>query len=156
MSESTVVKKSMWGWGMFALYGGFVLFILGIVFLCTLQDIHLVTPEYYEKELAYQGQIDRINRTSALGTPLAITYDRLDQQIEIEYPGSLDLNTLAGSLTLFRPSNARYDQTFPVQADAFGRQFINSEKLMPGLWKVKIDWQVAGEEYYSEEIVIVE
>ena len=156
MTDTTIAKKSLWGWGMFALYGGFVLFILGIVVVCTMQDIHLVTPEYYEKELAYQGQIDKLNRTDALAVKPLISFDRLDRQIEIEYPNGLDLTSLAGSLTLFRPSNARYDQTFAVQADQFGRQYIAADKLMPGLWKVKIDWRVADEEYYSEDIVIVE
>jgi len=150
----TTIKKSYWGWGMFVLYGGFVLFMLGIVFVCSMQDIHLVTPDYYEKELAYQGQIDKINRTNSLATPVVVAYDRLDRQIAIEYPSHL--GSLSGNLTLFRPSNARYEQTFPVQVDDFSRQYLNAEKLMPGLWKVKIDWQAGGEEYYTENIVVVE
>lgn len=150
------VKKSGWGWGMFGLYGGFVVFILAIVVFCSLQDIQLVTDNYYEQELVYQQQIDRINRTNALSSPLAIAFDKLDQQIEIAFPGDQDLTALGGTITLFRPSNARYDQQLAVQIDDFGRQYIPTDKLMPGLWKVKVDWKIGEREYYSEDIVVVE
>ena len=150
------IRKSKWGWGMFGLYGGFVVFILAIVFFCAMQDIQLVANDYYEQELVYQGQIDKVNRTGALSTALTVVYDKLDQQIEIAFPTDLDLSTLNGTVTLFRPSNARYDQTLAVQVDDFGRQFIETDKLMPGLWKVKIDWQVGEAEYYSEDMVVIE
>lgn len=141
---------------MFGLYGGFVLFILAIVFFCAMQDIQLVTSDYYEQELVYQGQIDKVNRTRALASGLVMTYDKLDNQIELSFPTDLDLAALAGRVTLFRPSNSRYDQTQPVQVDDFGRQFLDTEKLMRGLWRVKIDWRVGETEYYSEELIIVE
>jgi hypothetical protein len=150
------LNKSGWGWGMFGLYGGFVAFILVIVVFCTFQDIQLVTDNYYEQELVYQTRIDKVNRTGTLVTPLGIAFDKLDQQIELAFPSDLDLGKLAGSVTLFRPSNARYDQTLAVQVDDFGRQYIPTEKLMRGLWKVKIDWNVGGAEYYTEDMVVIE
>ena len=55
--------KSKWGYGVAFLYGGFVLFMLSIVFYVSFQDFQMVEDDYYRKELVYQDQIDKMERT---------------------------------------------------------------------------------------------
>jgi len=71
-----------WGKGIILV---FVVFVLGIgilVYRSMTKNIDLVTTNYYEKELKYQEQIDKINNTNSL-----------KEKIKIEYNGSVILIT---------------------------------------------------------------
>jgi len=52
-------------------YLSFVGFMGFLVWKCLQQDdIHLVSKDYYQKEIAYQKDIDRMNNTNQLSTQL--------------------------------------------------------------------------------------
>ncbi len=148
--------KSGWGVGIFVFYGVFVLFILGLVVLTTFHRHSLVTEDYYEEELRYQDQIERMRNANQLSAGLDISFDRSNRQIVLNYPPDAVLGELKGTVTMFRPSDADHDVVYPVQVDRDGRQYIRTDNLLRGLWRMKIDWQSAGDAYYVEEVVIIE
>ena len=39
------------------------------------QKVDLVSPDYYEQELKFQGQIDRVERTRRAASQAAVAYD---------------------------------------------------------------------------------
>ena len=53
-------SKFNWGWKIAILYGGFVCFMLVMVFIASNQKVELVTTNYYEEELKYQSHIDKM------------------------------------------------------------------------------------------------
>jgi hypothetical protein len=65
-------------------YAIFILGIASLVFISMRQKIDLVTDNYYEKEIKYQDEIDKKNRTNLLKEKLLIT--RTGNEIFIKFP----------------------------------------------------------------------
>ena len=143
-------KKSKWGIGIFALYGGFVVFILICVAFASMQSFDLVEPDYYQKGLDYQQQIDRLNRTASSGTHPTIGFDTPGKAIVITYPATVPVAELSGTVTLFRPSNAQWDRTIPLTLASDYRQLIPAERLAKGRWRIKINWMIGDSTYFAE------
>jgi hypothetical protein len=146
-------KESFWGKGVWILYGGFVLFILGCVAVVAVQHIDLVESDYYEKGLDYQKQIKRIemgsNEAPSVGTTLG------NKGITINFNPEYISRDFKGKVLLFRPSDARLDFEIPLKLDSLGYQDIRDSRLQKGYWRVKISWQADGDSYYSEHQVFI-
>jgi hypothetical protein len=56
-------KEWVWPAGIIASFAIFIAFMMTIWFFYNSQRIDLVTQNYYERQIQYQGQIDRITRT---------------------------------------------------------------------------------------------
>ncbi len=88
--------KLTWGTGIWAFYGLFVLMILAMVGMSIVQKIDLVTDNYYEEEVQFQGKIDKINRAKQLATPLS--WEVTEAGIRIHYP--TELKGISGKINL--------------------------------------------------------
>jgi nitrogen fixation protein FixH len=149
-------KKSKWGIGIFALYGGFVLFILGLVAFASYQRFDLVDPDYYQRGLEYEQQIDKLNRTAGPDNQTTITYRRTDATILLTFSARFPAEAITGTATLYRPSNSSWDQVIPLHVDADHMQAIPAEKLAKGRWRIKIDWKAGDSSYFTEDIIDLE
>jgi len=145
--------KISWGVGIAVLYIGFMAVVLGAVAFSTTQDVNLVTEEYYEKELEYQAQLDKMNRANALPEKLNVIIE--GENIKITFPSIFSPEFLTGKVLLYRPSSGTEDFELPVQPDVHGVQIINTQKMSKGLWKVKVDWKASSSEYFNEKILMV-
>ena len=149
-------KRSLWPFGIVAV---FVLFTLGLTVLITLacssgrED--LVADDYYEQEIRYQGQIDRLSRAQQLPAKATVTYDSSARSIRISLPHEHAVDGAHGELYLYRPSTAGLDQQVQLNIDATGVQRLDATGLKPGLWKVKVVWTVAGQDFAIEQAVVV-
>ena len=138
------MKRNLWP---YAIVSYFIVFITGIitgVSFAMRHDDQLVRPDYYEHEIKYQDQIDRIARTDRSNT--TITYDRSSQSLRIQLPNT----NIIGTVHLYRPSNGRLDKKFTLTAEP-----IDVSTLEPGLWKVRLNWILSGHEYYFEKPVVL-
>ena len=113
----------------------------------------MVTDNYYEKELKYQEQINRIERTNKLSKQPEIQYDGI--MIKIIYPNIPDKVSAKDFVLLYRPSDNSKDIKIPVNTDTSGIQVISAERLDRGIWRVQVNWTSSGSEYYTETIVNV-
>lgn len=154
MTETT--GKSRWGVGIFMFYGLFVAAVLALVLFASLQEIQLVEQDYYEKELVFQQQIDRVKRTLELPSAVTFDYDRANRVIAISYPPEVEPSRLAGRISLMRPSNADLDRTVKVLPDSTGRQVIDASALERGMWRLKASWKIDDVEYYNEDMIVVQ
>jgi len=111
-------------------------------------------PNYYERQVKYQQQIDRIRRTKELPEPLRLNYSSRERLLEIYFPASFQPEKVKGSINLYRPSDAALDYSIVIALNPGGKQFIPTANLLPGLWRIKIDWESDGFDYYYEEAVI--
>ena len=152
-----MTRKGMgWGRGIWLFYGGFVVFMLACVAFASMQRFDLVAPDYYAQQIDYQTQIDKTNRAVHLPDRPRVEYRRGDRSVLLTFPTIFDPAQTAGTIRLFRPSNSSWDRTIPIALDADGTQIIPADKLIGGLWKVKLDWRSAGESYYLEESIVIE
>jgi hypothetical protein len=137
-----------WGIKIFSVYGLFVAFMIFLVALTMREDVNLVSKDYYVKELAFQGQIDKTNRTAALSEK--ITWRITDSEIEISLPGS---NISEGEIYFFRPSDPKLDITVPVNTEPIIS--VPLSVFSKGMYRMKADWTNKDETYYSETIIVI-
>jgi len=138
-----------WGKGIVLTFVIFVGVIATLVTISMKQDVSLVSKDYYVEELAYQDQIDRINNKNSM-----------EKKPEIKKTGEvivLQLNVPEsdGSVHFFRPSNARFDKKYKLAINESGTQVFKASDFEKGFWKVKINWQKDGKEYYSEHNLVL-
>jgi hypothetical protein len=117
-----------------------------------MQDFDLVDENYYDKELKYQGEIDKLNRAERLEEKIKVT--QVDKFAVIQFPRSFNV-PISGNIILYRPSDASLDKKFKIDINNDFQHVIDISKLLKGLWELKIDW-VAGDSLYynSEELYI--
>ena len=139
-----------WGKGIAALYIGFVVLVLATVVFTFTQRVDLVTDNYYEKELKFQEQIDRLERTKGLPQKLILENNR--KEIIIKFPVKPDPGN-KDTIIFYKPSDPSKDVRIPVNADSLGKQTVPVAKLAKGFLKAKILWTSNGKEYYAEEIL---
>jgi hypothetical protein len=149
------MKKNIWP---YAIIAYFVVFITGIVTWVSFavrHDDQLVRPDYYEHEIKYQAQIDRLARTRALSSESVIAYNFAENNIRITLPDEMRGRNLEGTIHLYRPSDARLDKRISLVTSIDGAQLIDVAELQGGLWKVRLDWKAGDDEYYAEKSLVL-
>ena len=144
-------RKSLWGWGIAAVYSLFALGTLGVVAFTMTQKVELVSQDYYASEVAYEQQIERMRNTSASEQQAVCELSRDGQFIEVSFPASM--KDARGTLLLYRPSASALDRTISIAPDAQGAQRIPTGRMAPGLWRAKLLWKASGQEYYREYLL---
>jgi hypothetical protein len=135
-----------WGKGILVTIIAFVSFILVLVTISIRQDdIHLVTENYYEEEIKYQEHIQREKATASLGRDVLLL-DSHAKVIRLDLPIGAE-----GSLHFFRPSDARLDRKIPIIITNLGGSEIPLGSLLPGYWRVQLNWTENGVNYYQEK-----
>jgi len=142
----------------YAIIGTFIVFISGTVSLVvfsTRQKLDLVSADYYEQEIGYQKQMERVARTQAMPSQVQMNFDRVGQTIRIALPVDHASQHPTGWVHLYRPSSAHSDQDVALSLNAQGVHQLQAGTLAPGFWKVRVQWQVGEIEYFAEQGVVV-
>ncbi|WP_194974143.1 FixH family protein [Aquiflexum lacus] len=135
-----------WGKGIFITIVVFVIFMISLVVVCVKQDdIHLVTQNYYEEEIKYQDQIDKMINASEIGYNVLV-YDNQLKKVDLLLPKGAK-----GILHLFRPSDARLDQKIVFDITETNKSSVDVKDLKPGYWRIKLSWSEDGKEFYEEK-----
>ena len=130
-----------------------LLFIVAlVVFTIRTLQVHfdLVSPDYYAQELAYQDRIDAASRAEAL--PEKPVIETTAEGVRVVLPETVSRQLTAGSLVLYRPSNARYDTAVSLESGAT-HILVPWTNKPSGNWKVKLTWTMGDEAYYIEQAV---
>jgi nitrogen fixation protein FixH len=149
--EDQNVKSARWNPWPVSIVAFFAVAIVGcVVFVvfCNLHPTDLVAADYYEQELRYQGQIDRMNRANALVGQASVQYNPEQKRIDVLIPGAQGSSGTVGKVELYRPSSAGLDRMIALEVDKEGRQSIDTAKLAPGLWDVKVTWVTSGQDFF--------
>lgn len=134
----------------------FVAMMIGLVAYSFRQDLNLVTKEYYEEEIKYQEQIERIRNTHSLRERPQLVYRSSDRILSLQFPQSLLKKTISGKISLYRPSDRRLDKDFSIALDESGRQLVNLSALAKGSWTVKLQWNDLDRDYYDEVKIFIQ
>jgi hypothetical protein len=115
--------------------------------------MHLVKKDYYDDDINYQVHYDKMKNARDLKTDLVIKLDSMGKNIVLQFPADLPQPT--GKVLLFRPSQTGVDESIEIKADTQNEQLLSTESLKSGLWKIKVDWNVAGKDYYKEQGLVL-
>lgn len=118
------------------------------------QDVSLVSDNYYEKSLSYQDEIDKQNRTISLDDRVMITYS--GAEINISFPSEYLNKNISGEIYFYRPSNSHLDFKLPLDLNEEGNQLVSIAKLEKGFWRLKLNWEMDGNGYYSERAITIQ
>jgi hypothetical protein len=141
-----------WGTRIAALYIGFVLLIGAMVFMSMNQKIDLVSPDYYEKELAFQTKITEMNNANALSEKIKHVIGA--ENLEILFPLQFKDKTVCGNINLFRPSDATLD--LKLQLNLTDLEFtVPLKDLRKGMYKMQLSWSADNIPYFIEEIIVI-
>jgi hypothetical protein len=113
----------------------------------------MVEKDYYQKELDYQMQIDRANRTSQLSEDVVFIYN--ESVIVLEFPKMFDHRNINGELLFYRPSDTSKDFKLNIDLNKDSKQYIDIAELIRGAWTIKVNWNNQEDEYYSEKQIFL-
>jgi nitrogen fixation protein FixH len=136
----------------------FAVAILGcgtFITFCSRHPADLISPNYYEEEVRYQGQIDRLQHTQE-GAPLAsVAYDSAAKRITVLVPATINAAKPTGQIQLYRPSAVNLDRALKLDLGPNGVQTIDAASLLPGLWKVRVSWTVNDQQFFIDQRVVI-
>ncbi|MBL7846750.1 MAG: FixH family protein [Cyclobacteriaceae bacterium] len=137
-----------WGKSIVLAFVLFALFIGSLVVVCLRQDIALVTTNYYDQELHYQQQLDRMTNAEQLKEKPLVQV--VNGALEVQFSRLPEIEQ--GELELFRPSDAKLDRRYTI-ASISHVQRIALEGVQGGMYKAKLRWRMDGKDYYLERVI---
>jgi hypothetical protein len=139
--------KVSWGTGIAIFFSLFVLFMLFMVYKTTQVDFDLVSEDYYAKEIAYQGVIDKTQNYRKLNQNVLL--ERKDGGLILKIPAEAINQSSSVKLQLFRPSDGKLDRSLEFA----GTSEINipSTDFVQGKYLLKLEWETDSVGYYFEQ-----
>lgn len=146
--------KINWGTAIVIAFIGFISFIMYFVISMSTNkkfSHDLVSKDYYQQELKYQDDINKIENAKTLVTNL--NYKKTNQGLLIHFPEDLNIKDISGKVFLYRPSNKQLDFELLVSLSNH-YLLIPDNRLLGGRWNLKIDWKHNNQSYmYKTNIV---
>lgn len=138
-----------WGNAIFLVMTAFVLLMTSFMIRAASNQEELVAENYYEQEIAYQGEIDKLNTSGALSSPVAM--EVAEGSLVITFPDEVKGLPITGELYLQRPSDSRADAHIPITLDAAGRMVVPVNGRMKGAYNAVLDWKAGTVSYLSKD-----
>lgn len=143
--------KINWGTGLAIFMFAFVIFILSFVYKTFTNEKYnhqLVSKEYYKDEINYQQEIDALSNAKKLKTNLKLI--ATENGIQVVFPSDFEESTVEGIIKLQRTSDIKLDFDLPIEL-INNELLIPKEKLVKGLYNIKINWVVNNKKYQFKE-----
>lgn len=148
-------KRSLWPYAIVLAFVLFASYIGYMVQQAMRTTVDLVSPNYYQQELAYQQRMETVARTAALPAPVQLVPNAATQQLLLQLPAALMGQPVHGQVHFFRPSNQQLDFTLPLQLTSDLKQRIQTSHLQPGYWRVRLDFTADGQAYFVEKNILI-
>ncbi|HEY3252042.1 MAG TPA: FixH family protein [Ignavibacteria bacterium] len=144
--------KFNWGKGIILACGIFITMILVMVAITMTKNVDLVSPNYYEKEIKYQEEINKLKNTNNLKNQ--VKFFVAESEIVISFPSLSENSKIGGEIFFYRPSDLKKDFKMQVSPGKDFQQAIDISKIEKGLWKVKMNWNMDGIDYLNNTTFI--
>lgn len=145
--------KWNWGTGITVFIVFFLLMNVVVIIFAYGEKVDLVTPNYYEKELKYQEEIEAQQKTLDMTEKISVEYQ--SQVLIIQLPKKFSVKELEGNILLYRPSDSSKDVKITLQPDSTGTQLVPTAGLSKGFWKIKINWLFENATYSDEKSIFI-
>ena len=151
----TAVYRNPWPFAIMAFFAVLISCIVAFIIFATRNKMELVHPNYYEDEMRFQQQIDRVKRTRALPAGVAAAYDASQGTITLSLPPEHARLAASGRIELYRPSDAKLDRHLPLALNAEGTQRVDVTAMRSGLWKLRVHWKAGGDEFFFDQTLLI-
>ena len=148
-------SRNLWPIGIIVTFALFFAGTVGLVVMAFSQKVDLVSADYYEQELKFQGQIDRVERTRHAATQATVAYDAATRCITVVLPAEQAGHEVSGRIELYRPAASGLDRAVKLAPDTQGVQRVDAAGMSPGLWKVRVSWTVEHQDYFLDQKMVV-
>lgn len=141
--------KNLWPFGIIAAFG---LFFIGMATAVVIASTHresLVRADYYEQELKFQRQIDGAARAQKVGA--SVQLDAATRKLLVAVPMVQLAHQLSGTIEFYRPSSPDLDREIALAPARDGTQTLDVSQFAAGLWRVRVQWNAGGEDYFLEQ-----
>jgi len=135
----------------FLIFGGMMSYM---VYRCINTRYDLVSKEYYKDELSYQQVIEGTNRANRLSNK--VTISQTENDVIIRLPNEMKGALVKGTAWFYYAPDAQRDRKIVLNTNADGEQSISRSAFIPGHYTVKISWESRGQQYYSEQSVLIQ
>lgn len=139
-----------WGRGIALALGGFIIFIVILATIMMTSNVDLEAEDYYQQEIAYQGEIEAIKNANSLKEKVEISQHQ--DHVMVSIPDSLNCTEL--QVELRRPNNDKLDRSYAP--DNSKMILIPKTDLKPGLYNVYINYKVDESYYLQKSNITVE
>lgn len=140
-----------WGKAISITFIVFAGFIGTMVYWMSREKIDLVREDYYEDELTYQRQIQRVVNASRLDSSAFVQYQPEKQQIRLNLPNGL----VSGTLLLYCPANREQDVRRLLTKATPKVSTVPMQGRPSGLWRAQLNWSDGQREFYIERELIL-
>ncbi len=145
--------KLNWGTGIAIVYSAFVIIMVSLVVYSKNIDHTLVMDNYYEEDLKYQGHIDKVNNSRTLANDLEISVLEPDRLLRLQFP--VAVSAVSGNVLFYRADDKGKDFSVNIAVNEKGEMNVPTDKLLPGKWKVQVDWKGDGTDYFKEKVIVL-
>lgn len=138
----------------YMIIGGLLLFMTYIaqfVYRSMQSDNHLVSKDYYQKEINYQSHIDKVERSFEMKKNTSIQVN--ETAIIIELPKTV--TNAKGIINLYNPINPELDKSINFQLTSSTPIQVPSKEMKKGDWTIKIDFETNGTAYFIERPITI-
>lgn len=142
-----------WGVAVVVLYTSFAIATLSFVVFAIANPEALVADDYYRQAMQHDRRMLATLNGRAAGASVTVSADSSHRTAVLQLAPSSVART--GTVTWYRASDASLDRVVPLALDATGTQRVDISSLQTGHWRVKVEWEAAGEPFYVEEAVMV-
>lgn len=140
--------KLNWGTGLVIVLAFFIIGMGTVTYKAMNQRHDLVTTDYYQKEIAYQGTIDAKKNAESLGENCR--FETVDGKLNLLFPEALAGQSATAEIELYYPTMAERDFSISKADWAIQGLEIPEEKLASGKWIAKVALNAEGKDYYFE------
>ncbi len=142
-----------WGWRITIFLTLFISFIMYMVIYSFGVSSDLVAEDYYNQEIQYQENIEAQKNALHIAEQVFIKSD--NNELNIIFPESFNMNVEKGDVSFYRPNNAKLDKSFDLNLNQNNIQSIDKSMFIKGAYKVTIQFISKGETYlFNKEISI--
>ena len=141
--------KFHWGHGLTLFITCFILTLVFVVIQSRKVDHSLVYDDYYAHDIAFEKEYHE--RAAGLQSGVTVTYRPIDKEVKFLF----DQHKINGKVHFYRPSDQTLDFEKSIEVDEDKIMTVVTGDLMPGKWRVKINWEAEGQKYYKEKIIFL-
>ena len=135
-----------WGTKITLAYAGFIAFIMYMVIRAFGQDFDLVADDYYAQEINYQSKLEK--QANLLRSESKVEIRNEPHQLTFTFPKS---SKTVGEIYFYHPSKKLFDRTIPIELSDDGVQVVDRADIVPGNYRVYIEWKAGETSYFQQE-----
>lgn len=139
-----------WGYKILIVYLVFVMGMLALVYMSSMENKDLVSENYYDEEIKYQHIIDESANTASLSSEPVI--NRNKNIVNITFPAEFTNEKTEGDWVLYYAADKSKDVQGKLNV-VNGKYSIELPDFATGTYQLKLNWRAAEKNYYYEKVI---